>query len=117
MKLYNFERLIKKYSGDFTLVSTAKGEYIGGKYVEGEKTETGCKGAFVPMSERKIYQSGGTYTSKDYTLYMTEPIPKAFETVKAIYKGNEYNIEQATDYEDYADAYIYNAKWVSAVSD
>ena len=113
MKLYNFNRLIEKYSGDFVLISEEQGSYDGGKYVAGKETETPCRGAFVPMSASKIYQSGGTLTSKDYQLFMRQPIPDALKTAKARYKGNVYKIEQETNYEDYADAYIYTAKWIS----
>lgn len=112
-KLYNFNRLIEKYSVDFTLVYEAEGTYDSGVYVAGEKTETPCRGAFVPISERKIYQSGGTLTEKDYNLYMRVPIDKPLKTTTARYKGNEYKLEQETNYEEYADAYIYVAKWVS----
>lgn len=113
-KLYNFVRLINKYSVDFEFVAVAKGNYISGKYVEGEETVTACRGAIVPMAERKIYQSGGTYTQKDRDLYMHTPLPDDFQTGKVRYKGNEYSIEQETNYEDYADAYVYNLKWVKS---
>lgn len=116
-KLYNFDRLIDKYSVDFTLVSTAEGGFVDGKYVAGEATETPCRGAIVPMSERKIYQSGGSYTDKDKQLYMRTAIPAPLKLTKVRYKNNNYNIEQVTDYDDYADAYIYTLKWVGAVSD
>lgn len=116
-KLYNFDRLIDKYSVDFTLVTAAEGTYVGGDYVAGEAAETACRGAIVPMSDSKIYNSGGAYTKKDRQLYMRTPIPYSLKTTKARYKGDLYNIEQATDFDDYANAYIYVMKWVSAVSD
>ena len=116
-KLYNFNRLIDKYSVDFVLVSETDGEYVSGKYVKGETSETPMRGAWVPISDQKQYQSGGTYTEKDYTVYMRYAIPEALRTAKAVFKGNEYSLEQAKNFEDYADAYIYTAKWVGAVRD
>lgn len=113
-KLYNFVRLITKYSVDFEFVAVEKGGYSGGRYIEGEETVTQCRGAIVPMAERKIYQSGGLFTQKDRDLYMFKPLPAEFTTGKVRYKGNEYKIEQETNYEDYADVYVYNLKWVSS---
>lgn len=113
-KLYNFTRLIKKYSVNFTLVIPGEGKYIGGKYTEGEAEEVSMSGAIIPMSESKVYQSGGTYTSKDRQLYMLSPVEKALEGGKVKYDGNIYSIETETDYKDYCDAAVYNLKWVSS---
>lgn len=117
MKLYNFNRLIDKYSVDLTLVTKTEGKYINNRYVDGETIETAIRGAFVPISENKIYQSGGAYTNKDYNLIMKVPIEQPLETAKVVYKGNEYSLEQQTNYEEYADVYLFAAKWVGAVSD
>lgn len=115
-KLYNFERLIQKYSVDFIIETEGEGgQYIGGKYVPAEAASLQCRGAIVPMSESKVYQSGGTYTAKDRQLFMRQPIRSALTKAKVIYKGNRYNIEQETNFEDYANAYIYLLKWVSTV--
>lgn len=116
-KLYNFKRLIEKYSVDFTLVSISEGSYVGGKYVEGVKTETQCRGAVEPISDSKIYQSGGALTTKDRRLFMKNPIEQSLTNSKVIHKGNVYKIEQEANYEDYADAYIYTLKWVEKLSD
>ena len=116
-KLYNFTRLITKYSNPFTLVTLSGGGYVGGKYVEGTETETTLTGAIVPVSDSKIYQSGGVLTQKDRQLYMKTPISNSLTGAKVKYKGNEYNIEQETNYEDYADAYVYTLRWVKQLSD
>lgn len=115
--LYNFDRLIDKYSVDFTLVSISEGNYIGGKYVAGNRTETPCRGAIVPLPDKKIYQSGGTLTTKDRQLYMKTPISDPLKTTKVNYKSNEYSIEQDTNWGDYANAFVYVLKWVSSLSD
>ena len=65
--LYNFERLIKKYSADCQLLSESSfGSYVGGEWIPDEAPPSqGITGAVIPMMERKIYQSGGTYTEQD----------------------------------------------------
>ena len=62
--LYNFERLIKKYSADCQLLSeSSSGSYVGGEWIPDEAPPPqGITGAVIPMMDRKIYQSGGTYT-------------------------------------------------------
>ncbi len=119
-KLYNFNRLIAKYSAQcapITLVTASEGGYVGGKYVRGGEVETAIVGAVVPFSDGKIYQSGGALTTKDRQLYMQSPITNPLTGAKVKYKGNLYNIEQDTNYEDYADAYVYSLKWVKALSE
>lgn len=113
-KLYDFKRLIDKYSVEFTLVSSATGSYVNGKYVSGEETTSTQHGAIVPVSNNKLYQSGGAITTKDRQLIMKSPISNALTNCKVRYLGNEYNIEQETDYTEYADAHIYLLKWVSS---
>lgn len=114
MKLYNFDRLIGKYSVNFTLITTTEGTYVSGKYVEGKQTETACRGAIVPISDSKVYQSGGMLTAKDRRLYMKTQIDKSLTGAKVKFKGDIYKIEQETNYDDYADAYVYTLKWVSS---
>lgn len=109
----NFDRLINEYSVDFTLVTYSEGVYDGGKYVEGEATEAACRGAIIPYADSTIYQSGGKITKKDRQLIMRTVIPFPLKSTKARYKGDEYSIEQSTDFGDYADVYIYELKWVS----
>lgn len=117
MKLYNFDRLIDKYSVDFMLITASEGGYVSGRYVEGERTETAYRGAIFPISDGKVYQSGGTYTTKDRQLIMRTPIEKPLTNAKVVFKGNEYSIERSKDFGDYANVYNYDMKWVSAVSD
>lgn len=116
-KLYNFTRLITKYSVPFTLITVSEGGYVGGKYVSGEEVETPLTGAIVPYPDSKIYQSGGFLTQKDRQLYMKTPISNPLKSAKVLFKGDIFTIEQDTNYEDYADAYIYALKWVEQLSE
>lgn len=113
LKLYDFNRLIEKYSTNFMIISNSDGQYVDGVYQKGAESQTPAKGAVVPFSERKIYQSGGTYTAKDRQLYMRTAIEKPFNNKQVIYKGNTYNLEEDTDWEEYADAHVYVMKYVS----
>lgn len=113
-KLYDFIRLIKKYSVKYEVVTASEGAYVNGKYQQGIITLEERYGAIVPLSERKIYQSGGNYTSKDRQLFTTMPITSPLKDTKIRYKGDTYSIEEETPYSDYADAYVYVLRWVSA---
>lgn len=116
MKLYNFTRLISKYKTEFKIVSENGGKYDDDgewKYAEDETVIK--QGAIVPMSESKIYYSGGTYTTQDRTLYMFEKLSSALKNCYVIYQDNKYKIEQETDYSEYADVYVYVLRRVSAI--
>ena len=113
MKLYDFSRLIRKYSVTFYLRKMAAGKYVSGKWVDGAPIDQKMEGAIVPISDRKLYGSGGTFTSKDRELYLMEPITGDLNEFKVIYNGDEYSIEAGKNFEDYANVAVYNLKWVS----
>ncbi len=116
MKLYNFTRLISKYKTTFDIVSENDGHYDnGGEWLTDEGKAITKQGAIVPLSEKKLYQLGGTYTAQDRELYMFEKLPDALLNCYAVYRGNRYKIEQETDYGEYADVYVYVLRRVSAV--
>lgn len=113
MKLYNFTRLIRKYSVTFTLKQKS-GSYVYGKWVEGVPKTTEMRGAIVPMKARKVYGSGGTYTTQDRELYLTKPLTGVLSDYSVVYKGNTYAVEESLIFEDYADVAVYALKWVGA---
>lgn len=115
-KLYNFKRLIKKYSVDFCLHRT-QGQYVHGKWVAGGELVKNMRGAIVPMSLKKVYHSGGTYTTDDRELYLSKPLELPLSDLKVVYKGNIYSVEQGRDFDEYADVATYNLKWVGVVND
>lgn len=112
MKLYNFSRLVRKYSNPFTLTVNGEGTYVDGRYQEGKPTEYAKTGAILPLSQRKIYQSGGTLTSADRQLYMLERIEEALKGSKVTYQGKTYFIEEDADYTDFSDVSVYVLRWV-----
>lgn len=116
MKLYDFTRLINKYSVPFCFHRT-QGSFVGGKWEQGGESVKQMIGAIVPLSDKKIYGSGGTYTSKDRELYLSEPLKNDLAECSVVYNGNRYAVEEGRNFNDYADAAVYTLRWVSKVVD
>lgn len=115
MKRFDFSRLINTYSVECLLLSeSVSGSYIGGEWVPGaEAVSESIKGAVIPMTAHKLYQSGGTYTEQDREFITYKEIslePSHF----IVYKGLKYQVLENTDYSDYAGFYAYNLKRVGA---
>lgn len=114
MKLYNFTRLINKYSVEFCL-HQRQGGFVGGRWEMGGEIVTNMRGAIVPLRYRKIYGSGGTYTEQDRELYLLTPLKGSLSDFTVVYKGNAYQVEEGRDFEEYADVAVYTLKWQSKV--
>ncbi|WOC33052.1 MULTISPECIES: hypothetical protein [Caproicibacterium] len=114
-KLFDFARLIKKYADVFTFQgAVAGGSYKGGQWVPGAPPEpVKLQGAIMPLSEQRVYQSGGTYTTQDRQLYLYRPLPDALDGAKVGYQGHTYSVEQDVDWSAYADVYAYVLRRVS----
>lgn len=113
MSLYNFERLINKYSVDCKLVTFAEGSWKAGTWQEGAKSETDISGAVVPITEKRIQSSGGSYKQGDCEFITTQPIKITSDTFLLV-NGKKYKLEDSTDYSNYADFNIYVARGVSS---
>ena len=113
MILYNFARLVKKYTVSCQLVSVPEGKWVAGEWVAGEPTISCITGAIVPMSEKRINNSGGSYKQGDCEFITTTPLELNSDTF-ILYKDKKYKLEDSTDYSDYADFYTYVARRVSA---
>lgn len=113
MRLYNFARLIKKYSVSCQLENTTEGGWKAGVWQDGETTTTDITGAVVPITEKRIQNSGGSYKQGDCEFITLKPIVINSST-HIIHKGKRYKLEDSTDYADYADFNIYVARRVSA---
>lgn len=115
MQLYNFTRLINKYSSVFTLITNGdRTKNDMGDYVKGEETSETMTGAIISHTESKILRSEGNLTTNDKKLYTLKPIKKALKTSKVIYDNKVYSIEQSTDNSQITGFYSYNLKYVSA---
>ena len=93
MQYFHFERLIKKYSTEFTAIIPAAGGYVDGEYVKGNATRRTLTGAILDIDETKVRNSNGTLTRKDKQLYMTEQLADNLTDVRVIYDGKEYSVE------------------------
>lgn len=121
-KLFNFTRLINKYSRSFTLITPGEGGgYVGCKWVAAEPVRTIAQGAIVPVAasnsagtsaDSQLYHPGGAYIEGVRRLYMLSPISKPLKGAQVECNGDTYQIEQDTDYGDIAGVYIYMLKRV-----
>lgn len=115
MQYYNFQRLIKKYSTNFTASIKSAGHYDEkGDYIDGDTVEKVLSGAIISMSENKIYRSSGLLTSNDKQLFMLQPLDRALLGATIIYKGRNYKVEQETENAEFTGVYSYVLKYVSA---
>lgn len=114
-QLFNFTRLIQKYSAVFTFHGVASGgSYQGGEWVPNPPPEpVKMQGAVVPLSAQKVYQLGGSYTTQDRQLYLCQPLPGALNGATVEYQEHIYKVEQDTDWSAYADVYVYLLRRVS----
>ena len=113
MLLYKFERLIKKYGAACQLVTFPEGKWKAGKWVTGEPTTKDIKGAVVPISEKRIQNSGGSYKQGDCEFITLEPVELTSDTF-LVYKDKKYKLQDTTDYSEYADFKTYVARRVSS---
>ena len=113
-RLYNFKRLVEKYSVPCQLVTGQQPGYYDedGKWHDPQDVTCDTKAAILPVPERTLYESGGRYTAADRLVISLEAYPMHSHIV---YRGNKYRIEEMTDFTEYADFNQYLAKWVSAV--
>lgn len=66
-------------------------------------------GVFLPFKDDDLrYSEAGTYSTKDRKLYTIDPLDFG---QKVEYKGIPYTVQQFKDYSDYADVFIYVARW------
>lgn len=115
MAYFNFERLIEKYSCEFTAVVSSEGKYDdSGEWVNGEVREIPMTGAIIGFKESKVFRSEGTLTAKDKHLFILKPFDAKWKSVAVIYKGEKYNVEAETDNADFTGFYSYVLKYVSA---
>lgn len=112
MQLYDFRRLINKY-GIVVKLHQKSGHYVAGKWIEDDDLVREIRGAIVPISEQKIYQSGGTLTRDDREWFIPEALNGSLEDLTVTYKGNTYTVEQSRDFTEYANLAVYILKRVN----
>lgn len=114
--LFDFSRLIGKYSVECQLIrESGGGQYAGGNWVpEPAGPPEPVSGALIPMTDRKIYQSGGTYTEQDRE-FITETVIPLEPAAYIVHRAIRYHVESENDYSGYAGFHDYNLKRVSAI--
>ncbi|MDE3837933.1 hypothetical protein C0966_00730 [Bacillus methanolicus] len=109
MKTFEFAHLIEEFQVPFTYYEETEGHWEEIYYVKDDPTPVEMYGAILPLSEDDLqYAEAGTYSVKDRKIYTTQPL-KLNSTIE--YKGDKYTIQSFKDYSDYADVYIYLARW------
>lgn len=113
--MFNFRRLIKRYSKSPVFILEEKEGYRdpnqGGTWVPGIVEEKEIKefAAVVPLSSEDLnFDEGGTYSTKDRKLYCYQDIKTG---TKIKHKDNTYTVLTKKDYSDFDDGlYIYFIK-------
>lgn len=113
MRLFNFDRLIKKYSTTYTMTTKTAGSYVDGVWQDGAETKIEMSGAILPMNVDKIYASNGAYTTNDRTLYSTKPLGNALDAIFIYHEGTTFKVEADTDAMRLGGFMIYTLKAVS----
>lgn len=109
-KLYNFKRLVEKYSVLCQHIARKPGHYDeDGIWREPQDVTRDTRAAILPVPERTLYESGGRYTAADRLIVTLEELK--LQTF-VVYGGRKYRIEEETDFSEYADFRQYLAKLV-----
>lgn len=113
MSIYNFARLIRKYSGDVTfIIGTTEGGWDeNGEFVGGEPITEVRQCAVIPFDVKTIAQLGGFVTQSDRQVYSLIPFKHGD---KFEHQGMKYKIDTSTDLTPFGDFYRYVGKGVSS---
>ena len=116
MAYFDFSRLIRKYSTDFTVITTASGGGFDdmGEAIKEEAQEIKMNGAIISHKESKIFRAEGTLTANDRRLFLLQPIDGKLIGATAVYNGKKYNIEDCTENAQFTGVWAYTLKYVSA---
>lgn len=86
-----------------------EGYFTAGDWVQPEPVPVSSFGVILPFSSDDLrYTEAGTYSTKDRKLFTVDPLEVG---QKIEYKGISYTVGQFKDYSDYADVFIYVARW------
>jgi len=110
MKAFEFSDFVEEFKVPFTYIEKNNGgHWQAGEWVKGTETRIKMYGIVLPLSEDDLqYAEAGTYRAKDKKIYTTQPLQLNAEVE---YKGDRYTIQNFKDYSEYADVYIYYARW------
>lgn len=115
MQYFHFDRLIDRYSSEFTVILPTNGGYDdSGEYIRGEPEKLSLYGAILDISEKKIYNSNGTLTEKDKQLFVKGELTSNLVGAKVIYDNKQYNVEEETENCKFTGFSSYVLKYISA---
>ena len=112
MSIYNFSRLINKYSRP-TIVhgELTDGAWVNGKWIEGIPTQEIISLAVIPFDIKTIAQLGGNVSSADAQIYSLNVLKHGDRIEQG---GNKYTVDTSANFKPYGDFYRYIAKGVSS---
>lgn len=110
MKQFQFADFVDEFKVSFIAYTETDGYYNEfGDWIEGSKEPVGMVGIVLPISDDILrYSEAGTYSTKDKKLYTTVPL-QVNQVIE--YKGDLYTVQNFKNYSEYADTYIYIARW------
>lgn len=112
MIMYNFSRLIRKYSRPTILHGEAtEGGWVNGKWVEGELSQETVQLAIIPFDIKTVAQLGGLITSADAQIYSLIALKHGDKIER---DGDKYTVDTSANFTAYGDFYRYIAKGVSS---
>lgn len=109
-KPFEFADFIDEFKVKFSFTKAVDGYWNDeGDYIPGETKTVEMAGIVLPLTEDDLkYSEAGTYSTEDKKIYTLEPL----ENGQVItYKGNDYTVQSFKDYSEYADVYIYIARY------
>ena len=118
MQYFKFAQLVKKYSSEFTVITSGEGGIDDRGYrIKGEKKEISLFGAVIGRGENTIFSSDCKITEKDKRLFMLEKIDNALLNAKVVYENEVFTIQSSTENAKFTGVWAYVLKFVSAFKD
>lgn len=104
-----FKPMIDELGMPFVAYEQGEGHYEAGDWIPGALVPSDRFGVLLPFSDDDLrYSEAGTYSVKDRKLLTTRELQKG---QKIEYKGISYTVQNFKDLSDYADVFIYVARW------
>lgn len=115
MRYFNFNRLIKKYSKEITVIIPAKKTLNdSGDWVTEEPKKATLCGAVIRHRENKVYRSEGTITADDFALYLTNEPNIDLIGAEVICDKKKFKAESTLNNSEFTGVWAFNLKYVSA---
>ena len=109
-KQFQFADFVDEFYVPFKYFTKTEGTYDeSGDWHKGEETAEERGGIVLPLSEDDLrFVESGSYNEKNKKIYTTKPLA---QNAMIEYKGEKYTVTTFKDYTDYADVFIYYARW------